>query len=195
RGLPEYEASPHPSPSPSNTEGSTVGATLALTLLRCTGWLSRDDLSTRSGHAGPALETPGAQEIGGHIFEYALIPHRGDWRDAIADAHAFAAPLRAVATDAHAGTLPRAASFIDGTPREFVISAIKPAESGEGLIVRGYNRGPEAIEVTLRMFRDFARATRVNLNEEEIAPLDLLERRAVKLRVRGKEIVTVRFEP
>ncbi len=193
RGLPEYEArrDPHPSPPPRGKGGNT---TLALTLLRCTGWLSRNDLSTRNGHAGPALETPGAQEIGAHVFEYALIPHSGDWRNAFAGAHAFAAPLRAVATDAHAGALPLSASFVHATPREFVISAIKPAETGNGMVVRGYNIGADTIEVTLRVGRNFARAARANLNEEEIAPIELRDGHEVTLQVRGKEIVTVRME-
>ena len=43
RGLPEYEAIP-----------CNGGIVLALTLLRCVGWLSRNDLSNRSHHAGPS---------------------------------------------------------------------------------------------------------------------------------------------
>jgi alpha-mannosidase len=52
---------------------------LALTLLRSVGWLSREDLTTRTGHAGPAMETPGAQVPGGHRFHYSLFFHPGDW--------------------------------------------------------------------------------------------------------------------
>jgi alpha-mannosidase len=52
---------------------------LALTLLRAVGWLSRDDLTTRTGHAGPAMETPGAQVLGGHRLRYSLFFHEGDW--------------------------------------------------------------------------------------------------------------------
>jgi len=52
---------------------------LALTLLRSVGWLSRDDLTTRTGHAGPGLETPGAQVLGGHRLRYSLYFHEGDW--------------------------------------------------------------------------------------------------------------------
>ena len=55
---------------------------LALTLLRGVGWLSRDDLTTRTGHAGPALETPGAQVLGEHRFRYSLFFHAGDWEGA-----------------------------------------------------------------------------------------------------------------
>ncbi|MBI5301194.1 MAG: hypothetical protein HY868_03585 [Chloroflexi bacterium] len=182
RGLPEYLA-----------RQDAQGVTLALTLLRCTGWLSRDDLSTRAGHAGPAMETPGAQEIGVHQFEYAMIPAEGDWRNTFVEARAFAAPMRAVATSTHPGTLAPTASFIEATPREFVISAIKQAEDRAGLIVRGYNIEEKPVDVRLRLLREFARAARVNLNEEEIAPVDLREGREVALSVRAKEIVTLKF--
>ncbi len=52
---------------------------LALTLIRAVGWLSRDDLTYRRGHAGPGLETPGAQAQGWHRFRYSLRFHRDDW--------------------------------------------------------------------------------------------------------------------
>jgi alpha-mannosidase len=194
RGLPEYEV-----------RRGENGATIALTLLRCIGDLSRDDFVGRVGHAGPVRETPGAQMIGQHVFEYAFIAHAGDYLNAFASAHAFAVPLRAVATDTHAGSLPRAASFVQASPREFVITAIKSAEEGEGLIVRGFNISNEPIQVAVRVLREFTtpihfnlglftRAARVNLNEEFIAPLELREGRAVRFEARGKEIVTVRFE-
>jgi alpha-mannosidase len=183
RGIMEYEG-----------KKGTEGTSLALTLLRCTGWLSRNDLTTRHNHAGPALETPGAQEIGTHKFDYALAPHPGDWHNPFSQAFAFAAPMRAVTTDAHLGTLASTASFIEVSPNEFVISAIKPGEDGNGIIMRGYNIGEEMIEVTLRVWCDFARTWRVNLNEEELAPVKSIDRREVRLHVRAREIVTLRFD-
>ena len=69
-GLHEYEVLPGPPQE------------LALTLLRSVGWLSRDDLVTRTGHAGPAIETPGAQVPGGQRFRYSLFFHAGDWQEA-----------------------------------------------------------------------------------------------------------------
>ncbi|MDQ5822679.1 MAG: glycosyl hydrolase-related protein [Chloroflexota bacterium] len=68
QGLPEYEAVP-----------SDEGVWLGVTLLRCVGWLSREDLSTRYKHAGPPLETPEAQCLGRYTFEYAVVTHSGDW--------------------------------------------------------------------------------------------------------------------
>ncbi len=50
------------------------GGTIAITLLRAVGWLSRDDLPERRGHAGPATETPSAQCLGTVVARYCLVP-------------------------------------------------------------------------------------------------------------------------
>ncbi|MHA1385854.1 MAG: alpha-mannosidase, partial [Candidatus Helarchaeota archaeon] len=63
RGLPEYEAI--------ENEDGTI--TFAITLLRCVEWLSRGDLATRGSNAGPDLHTPGAQCLGEHEFELAMV--------------------------------------------------------------------------------------------------------------------------
>jgi alpha-mannosidase len=181
RGLPEYEVIP-----------GEEGVTVALTLLRCVGWLSRDDMHCRRGHAGPALPTPGAQCLGSHTFEYALIPHGGGWENAYTQAHAFNAPLRAVAASRSGGPLPPARSFAQGDPDGFMITAIKLPEEGEGLIVRGFNTTHEPLHVTLYLDRAWRRATRVALDEslqEELA----MEGNSVRFRAAPKQIMTLRF--
>ena len=59
----------------------SAGSTILLTVLRCVGWLSRSDLATRRGGAGPELETPDAQEIGAHRFEFAVATFSGGYLD------------------------------------------------------------------------------------------------------------------
>ncbi len=80
RGLPEVEV------ISVDGEDSTE---IALTLLRSVGWLSRDDMPVRLGHAGPGLETPGGQVPGKWSYDYAILPHQGDWREAYPQAYAF----------------------------------------------------------------------------------------------------------
>jgi alpha-mannosidase len=145
RGLPEVEVLSQIPAGGRAPDGSTE---IALTLLRCVGWLSRDDFPGRQGHAGPAIATPGAQMTGRWAFEYSIIPHRGGWRTAGQDgslpyrqAHAFNAPMRAVATAIHSGTLPAVTAFVHAEPETFIISAVKTAEDGGGWIVRGTNSG------------------------------------------------------
>jgi alpha-mannosidase len=78
RGLPEYEAI-------KDNDGTIK---LAITLLRCVGWLSRGDLSTRTGMrsaiAGPPLHTPEAQCLGKYEFELSLCikNHKKNFQDA-----------------------------------------------------------------------------------------------------------------
>ena len=64
RGLPEFSAG--------------EDGTLRLTLLRCVGYLSREDLLTRVGGAGPTIPTPDAQMLGAFEAHYSVFPHAGD---------------------------------------------------------------------------------------------------------------------
>ncbi len=65
RGLPEVELA--------------NGHRIAVTLLRCVGWLSRSDFPERPMHAGPAEETPGAQEMNKEYeFHYGFLVHSRD---------------------------------------------------------------------------------------------------------------------
>ena len=181
RGLPEYEALA--------ADGQEV--TLALTLLRCVGWLSRGDLYNRPAHAGPAEPTPEAQCPGVHTFHYALVPHAGNYLTAMHEASAFNAPLRAVSTPAHDGPLPSQGSFLEVSPAAVVITAIKPPEEGDGLIVRLYNAAPVPVQARLKLWRPFGAADLVPLSED--APLQALaaDTDTVNLPLRGKEIATV----
>ncbi len=182
RGLPEVEA-----------RRTEEGAEIALTLLRCVGWLSRDDFPCRRGHAGPGLAVPGAQCPGRHTFRYALIPHVGDWRAAFAEADAFQTDLRALATPPHPGPLPPTLSFVRIDSPALRVSALKPPEEGEGLILRIWNIEDQSVEGTIRFWRPFARAVRVNMAEEGTEEL-AAGADTLRLPVGGREVVTVRIE-
>lgn len=183
RGLPEVEVLTAP-------DGS---AEIALTLLRCVGWLSRDDFPARTQPAGPLLAAPGAQMIGRHTFEYAIIPHRGGWQNAFREAYAFNAPLRAAAAAAHDGRLPGRAALVRVSPSAFVLSAVKAADDDDGLIVRGYNISADEIAVTLTLWKRFGRIARVSLAEEVMAELTPAADGSVTFASRGYEIVTIKF--
>jgi mannosylglycerate hydrolase len=184
RGLPEVEV---------RRADDDTRSELALTLLRCEGWLSRDDLPGRRGHAGPGVETPGAQLLGTWSYDYAIIPHEGGWRDACQQAYAFQSPLRALEAGIHPGGLPFQGSFISHSPDEFIISAVKETENGKGWLVRGYNVSAEVLRVRLRPLRRFAYASRINLAEEDLAALTVEDGGSTTLSVGGHEIVTIAF--
>jgi len=185
RGLPEYEAL--------HEADGTV--TVALTLLRCVGWLSRDDYPSRKGHAGPAMETPEAQCPGRHVLEYAIVPHSGNWQFVYQEAHAFNAPLRAVGTGVHEGTLPLAQNLVSLQGEGgLVLSAIKVAEKGDGLIVRFYNTLGRAVVACLRTYRPLQSARLVNLNEEELRELTLDGPGLLRFAANTRQVVSLKLQ-
>lgn len=161
RGLPEYEVLP---------AAEEQGVTIALTLLRCVGWLSRGDLPNRRGPAGPILPTPEAQMEGVWSFDYALYPYTGSWQTNMAlvqqHAGAFNTGIQTMQGGGQLGLLEPTWSFARLEPAELVLSTIKRAEDGSGVILRWYN--PLAHEVTadLTTALAFSRADLVSLSEE-----------------------------
>ena len=182
RGLPEYEVTP---------EG-----TIYLTLLRCVGWLSRDDLRTRRGHAGPPYPTPGAQCPGTHRFEYAIHTYSGMWEEARVweEAHAYVLPPLAVTLRIPpGGALPHETSFVSLRAPGIAMSALKRAEDGEGVIVRLYNPTRRPSEGELRTLWPIARAWECRLDETPTEEAGLLGPRTVRLRLGPGEIKTYRL--
>lgn len=186
RGLAEYEVM---SGGSAGTEDDGT-ATLAVTLLRCVGWLSRDDLSMRRGHAGPGFETPGAQMSGRWTFEYSLVPHPGDWREAFSEAHAFARPLRSLRTSRGGGRLPREASLLTVGAPELVVSALKLAEDDDGVVARVYNIAGGPVEAGVTLNEAHGRVSATDLNEENAADVD-----PSRLALRPNQIITLKFGP
>ncbi len=190
RGLPEYEIV---------HEGEK--SAVALTLLRCVGWLSRADLSTRRDHAGPGLPTPGAQEKGTHTFHYALMPHKGEWlvAGAQAQAHAFNQPLSGITVtpgNPTPASLPVSTSFVEILPRVVALSTIKPSEDGRALILRLWNPATRDIpQAKVRFYRQPSRVSLVNLGEDQIVQeLTIAEDGWLSFELPAKRIATLRVE-
>jgi len=183
RGLAEYEAL-----------DTSAGTEIAVTLLRCVGWLSRADLSTRRGGAGPSLQSPGAQEIGRREFAYSIIPHAGDWAEG--GAHVASVqhlrPMRARWNRHGIGHLDWDGALVEVSSPAFHVSAVKRAEDGDGLIVRVYNTLDEPAETVVDAPVARGRVSRVNLNEEHIEDV-ARDEDGVSIEARRNEIVTLRF--
>ena len=191
-GLPEYEI----------IDEGTQGM-LALTLLRSVGWLSRGDLITRHGNAGPSLESPEGQCLGTQTFRYAILAHPGDWRRAqlVEHAHAHNTPIifsRADILDGAKGArkgrrehIPEQTSFVTLTPTTLVLSAVKKAERRNMLVVRFYNPTGREVAAQLEAFKPIKRAELLNLNEEKIRAVRPTKGGTLKLSCGPKKIVTV----
>ena len=131
-----------------------------------------------------------------HRFRYQLLPHAGDLRPAgVIDAgYDLNVPLRAMPTTPHPGHRPSVGSFLSVDTGHAVIEVVKPADGQpDGLVVRLYEawggRGP----VPIRAPWPVGRATRTDLLERELAPVES-EGDRIHLDLRPFEIVTVKLE-
>jgi hypothetical protein len=149
---------------------------LLFTVLRGVGQLSRADLPTRPGHAAWPEATPLAQCLGHDRIELAIAP-------VTAEQAAHPSTLHALWEDAF---LPITAWWLrDAVPPlavpdtitlegdGLVLSAVKPAGDGSGLVLRCYNPEPVAIAGCWRFGAPRAAAVRVRADERESRPASL----------------------
>jgi len=188
RGLPEIEV----------VKGEE-GAATALTLLRSVGAISRDDLSLRSGHAGPPIATPGAQCLGEQVCEFASMSYKGVWQevDLPALAHSWRhAPLMFPIPGGGDKLEPGDAPLeIDNPAIE--IRALQPAPDGsKALCARIYNTTDRPQTARLNLHTCFKNYDEANLMGNTIENKHITRERSntaiVKLPPAG--IITLRLE-
>ena len=122
-------------------------------------------------------------------FTYALYPHQGDERAARVEQHALAFNHPAVVAVGNAAT---AAPSLLGMDRHNVeISTVKPAEDGDGFVVRLFETDGVATSCTLALPADASQATLCDLMERELGSLPIADS-GVALSFGPYEILTVR---
>lgn len=106
-------------------------------------------------------------------MRFALLPYQGSWREAgiARQALGFNTPLRAWLLEAHRGTLPSEFALLSIEPESVMFSALKPAEDGDGLILRIYEAHGQPIQVILRFASAVSRIIETNLLEELVGPI------------------------
>jgi hypothetical protein len=186
RGLYEYRAL---------REGRNTA--LKLTLLRAVGWLSRNDLSARSGHAGPPLATPQAQCLGRQRFEYAIMPYAASRRAAnvAQQAQRFQAPVIDALCANGSGGLPGEFSFVRVEPATLQFSALKKCLHRDTVILRVVNLSPQRIRAKVRCGKPLRHAWKVTLAENRIEEVPVQHDDTVEVDLPGWRIATLELEP
>jgi alpha-mannosidase len=168
-GLAEYEA--------------TSGGDIAVTLVRAVGALSRNDLPERPGHAGWPAPTPEAQALGALEARFAVLPHgtRNEATIALVERTAddVLLPLQGT-TLRSALTLPVPTMGVElelqdeaeGVAGLVAFAACKPAEEGEGILLRCFNLAGRSIRARWRLGVPISEALLVRLDETPIAALE-----------------------
>ncbi len=144
---------------------NVAGDTMLLSLMRSARLISYGF----SGGYEPGVSSDSGLEVGKTLaFDYALVPHAGDWRDAgvYRAGLEFNHPLIVCASEGHPGRLPKQWGLLAQSTPRVVISAVKP--SGDGSIaVRVYEpTGMAAPGVRLRFSVPLARVREANLIED-----------------------------
>jgi hypothetical protein len=183
RGSAEVEAVPE-------VDGTT---SLAVTVLRAVGWLSRDDLAARPGHAGPALATPGAQAQGRQRCELSLRLHADGDPGRVAEAQRYVAPPLLFAGGGAEGALGDGDRLLELDDPEVVVSALEP-RADRGPELRLVNVSARARRVRVRWHGRGAGIERVDLRGEALpgGVLSLGPDRRASLDLRPWEIAALR---
>jgi alpha-mannosidase len=157
------------------------------------GYDARGNVLRISLLRSPMAPDPNADR-GPQHFSYALYPHAGDWKQALTIRHGYEYnyQLAAMQVQPHEGSLPPEHSFVSVTPDTVLVTAVKKAEDGNGLILRFYDWAGKDGTVQLNIPPGATSATVANLLEKpEGAPLPLLNGRQVTVPVHPFEIQTI----
>ena len=124
---------------------------------------------------GPRYPDPTA-DLGHHSFTYSLYPHRGDWRQAETPRRAWELndPLMAIPIGGGEGNLKSTRSFLSIVSDHVMLSALKMAEKGDGLILRLYEDQNRRGTVKVTFFHPPSRATECDPYENEIGKADVV---------------------
>ncbi|NLE46215.1 MAG: alpha-mannosidase [Chloroflexi bacterium] len=111
-------------------------STMRLTILRCPPYAYHEPHVPESKHRYDWIDQ-GLQE-----FNLVLLPHTGDWRDAriTERAREVNMPLVSTTVHGHAGRLPAVNSLASLSTDELELTALKPADDGDGYILRVADR-------------------------------------------------------
>jgi alpha-mannosidase len=167
---------------------------LLLALLKCTS------IAEGYGEVGgfsKSTKTSDGYELGvNHQFDYALLPHAGDWRAAqlYRRGAELNRPLIVQKTSVHPGRLPGRLSLVAVSAPNVVLSAVKTGK--DNLILRLYEaEGRPAPRVVLTSAFDIESATDTDLLEKETDALALVpEGRTLTVDLDAFEIKTLRVQ-
>ena len=133
----------------------------------------------------PDYPDPHADE-GPHDFTYSLYPHGGTWQKAMTIRRGYEVNEKTIwrQIEKHQGSLPAEHSFVQVSPENVVLTAVKRAEDDDALILRFYEWSGKETDVKLQL--------PTVVQSAELA--DLMERRITRLPVHDREI-TVHTKP
>ncbi|MGB9073602.1 MAG: glycoside hydrolase family 38 C-terminal domain-containing protein, partial [Terriglobales bacterium] len=142
----------------------------------------------------PEWPDPHADE-GHHEFTYALYPHGGSWRDGFTVRRGYELNYKLVSlpTGRHQGRLPAEHSFVEVQPEDLVLTAMKGAEDGSGLVFRFYEWAGKEVDAKFVLPGGAESASETDLMERSTGPLPV-KNGAVTVHTKPYEIKTIKIQ-
>jgi alpha-mannosidase len=112
---------------------------------------------------------------GRHEFTYSLYPHAGGWREAetVRRGYELNCPLLPVASWTHPGPLPAERAFLGVAEDNVVVTAVKEAEDGDGIVIRFYEWAGRKSDIHVRLPQAAASVNETDLMERPVRALPL----------------------
>jgi alpha-mannosidase len=152
---------------------NVADGTLMLSLLRS----ARISAYPFFGGYEPGVSSDLGLELGvKRTFDYALIPHEGDWRSAeiYRAGWEFNHPLTVRKVSSHPGLLPKRWGLLEVSQPDVVVSALKPGRSGS-VVLRVYEAaGRPSSRIKIKLNAGISSACEVNLLEDDGADLEVV---------------------
>ncbi|MHB9024150.1 MAG: alpha-mannosidase [Armatimonadota bacterium] len=169
-----------------------AGHTMMLSLLRSTQIVSYGF----GGGYEPGMGSESGFELGKELtFDYALLPHAGDWQHAAVyrDGLAFNHPLLACTATVHPGALPQRWGLLEISHPNVIVSALKVGENGRTMLRVYEAAGMTVDDVTITFTGSLHKVEEVNLMEDPLQPLNTDGKR-ISFSLRPFEIKTIGFD-
>jgi alpha-mannosidase len=153
---------------------NVADGTLMLSLMRS----ARISAYPFFGGYEPGVSSDLGLELGvKRTFDYALLPHEGDWRNAeiYRAGWEFNNPLTVRKVSPHAGPLPKRWGLVEVSQPDVVVSALKPGRGGS-IILRVYEAaGRPSSSIKIKLNAGVSSAREVNLLEDGGAELKVVD--------------------
>ncbi|MHB9133822.1 MAG: alpha-mannosidase [Armatimonadota bacterium] len=149
-----------------------AGNTMMLSLMRSTSIVA---YGFQGGYE-PGMSSDTGLELGKELtFDYALVPHAGDWRQAAVyrDGLAFNHPLIACTASSHPGALPARWGLLAISQPNVVVSTLKAGDDGTSILRVYEAAGTATDEVTITFAQALTAAEEVNLLEDPLRQLSV----------------------
>lgn len=140
--------------------------TLALTLFRSV----ENRICSEYRASGYFPEQKGGQCLRKMEFEYAVLPHKGNWNNEKIQKHTAEFNVKPVIYQffpTNNGKMPAKQCLFSLSPSDLVVSALKKSENGDEIILRVYNPTGKILEGTFSFSRKINNICLTNLTEEK----------------------------